>query len=159
MIRTVTDSRLANLGAGAIHDAFMTGPDAAIELYHGYTYSGHPLAAAACIATLDTLQEEGLLTRASELAPYWEEAVHSLKGLLHVIDVRNIGLIGAVEFEPIEGEPGKRAYDRFIEALGLGALVRATGDVIALAPPLIISKSEIDELIGIFTRALTSVRD
>ncbi|MTD94826.1 aminotransferase class III-fold pyridoxal phosphate-dependent enzyme [Hyphomicrobium sp. xq] len=144
---------------GKIHDAFMTGPDAAIELYHGYTYSGHPLAAAACIATLDTLQEEGLLTRANELAPYWEEAVHSLKGMPHVIDVRNIGLIGAVEFEPIDGEPGKRAYDRFLEALRLGALVRATGDVIALAPPLIISKAEIDELIGIFTRALTSVRD
>jgi beta-alanine--pyruvate transaminase len=100
-----------------------------------------------------------LLTRASELAPYWEEAVHSLRGLPHVIDVRNIGLIGAVEFEPIEGEPGKRAYDRFLEALRLGALVRATGDVIALAPPLIISNSEIDELIGIFARALTSVRD
>ena len=144
---------------GRIHDAFMTGPDAAIELYHGYTYSGHPLAAAACIATLDTLQEEGLLTRASSLAPYWEEAVHSLKGLPHVIDVRNIGLVGAVEFEPIEGEPGKRAYDCFLEALRLGALVRATGDVIALAPPLIISKSEIDELIGIFTRALKSVKD
>jgi beta-alanine--pyruvate transaminase len=144
---------------GKIHDAFMTGPDAAIELYHGYTYSGHPLAAAACIATLDTLQEEGLLSRASELAPYWEEAVHSLAGLPHVIDVRNIGLIGAVEFEPIDGEPGKRAYDRFLEALRLGALVRATGDVIALAPPLIISKAEVDELIGIFARALKSVTD
>jgi beta-alanine--pyruvate transaminase len=143
---------------GKIHDVFMTGADSAIELFHGYTYSGHPLAAAACIATLDTLQEQGLLTRASELAPYWEEAVHSLEGLPHVIDVRNIGLIGAVEFAPIEGEPGKRAYDRFIEALRLGALVRATGDVIALAPPLIISKAEIDELIGIFTRALKSVK-
>ena len=142
-----------------VHDAFMTGPEAAIELAHGYTYSGHPLACAACIATLDTLQEEGLLTRAAELAPYWAKAVHSLKGLPHVIDIRNIGLIGAVEFEPIAGEPGRRAHTRFIEAFRLGALVRATGDTIALAPPLIIEKNEIDELIDIFARALKSVQD
>jgi len=142
-----------------IFDAFMTGPEAAIEFYHGYTYSGHPLAAAACIATLDTLQEEGLFARAHELAPYWEEAVHTLEGLPYVIDVRNVGLIGAVEFAPIEGEPGKRAHSRFVEALRQGALVRATGDIIALAPPLIIERSEIDELIAIVSRVLRSVRD
>jgi beta-alanine--pyruvate transaminase len=142
-----------------IHDAFMHGPEAAIELHHGYTYSGHPLAAAACIATLEVLQEEGLLTRASELAPYWEEAVHSLKGLPHVIDIRNIGLIGAIELEPMANAPGARAYARFVEALRLGALVRVTGDTIALAPPLIISREEIDELIAIVGRALRNVRD
>ena len=139
-----------------IHDALMTGPEEAIELAHGCTYSGHPVACAACIATLDTYREEGLLTRAAELAPYWEEAVHSLQGLPHVIDIRNIGLIGAIEFEPTPGEPGKRAYERYLEAFKSGLLVRATGDIIALAPPLIIEKSEIDELIGVMTKVLKS---
>jgi beta-alanine--pyruvate transaminase len=141
-----------------IHDAFMTGPEPMIELSHGYTYSGHPLACAASIATLDTLQEEGLLTRAAEIAPYWEEAVHSLKGLPHVIDIRNIGLIGAIEFDPVPGEPGRRAHTRFVEAFNRGVLVRATGDTIALAPPLIIEKSEIDELIEVLTGVLKSVQ-
>ena len=139
-----------------IHDALMTGPEDAIELAHGYTYSGHPLACAACIATLDVYREEGLLTRAAELAPYWEEAVHSLKGLPHVIDIRNIGLIGAIEFEPAPGAPGKRAHARFVEAFNSGLLVRATGDTIALAPPLIIEKREIDELIGVMRKVLQS---
>ena len=140
----------------AIHDALMTGPEEAIELAHGYTYSGHPLACAACIATLDTYREEGLLTRAAELAPYWEAAVHSLKGLPHVIDIRNIGLIGAIEFEPAPGEPGKRAHMQFLEAFRNGLLVRATGDTIALAPPLIIERSEIDELIDVMQKVLRS---
>ncbi len=142
-----------------IYDAFMAGPEPAIELFHGYTYSGHPLACAASIATLDTLQEEGLLTRASELAPYWEEAVHSLRGLPHVIDIRNIGLIGAIEFEPFPDEPGKRAHTRFVEAFNRGILVRATGDVIALAPPLIIQKNEIDQLIGTLAEVLKTAVD
>jgi beta-alanine--pyruvate transaminase len=139
-----------------IHDALMTGPEEAIELAHGYTYSGHPVACAACIATLDTYREEGLLTRAAELSPYWQEAVHSLKGLPHVIDIRNIGLTGAIEFDPVPGEPGKRGYTRFLEAFKSGVLVRATGDTIALAPPLIIEKSEIDELIGVLKKVLKS---
>jgi beta-alanine--pyruvate transaminase len=142
-----------------VHEAFMHGPEPAIELSHGYTYSGHPLACAASIATLDTLQEEGLLTRASELAPYWEDAVHSLKGLPHVIDIRNIGLIGAIEFEPMAGEPGRRAHARFVAAFDSGILVRATGDTIALAPPLIIEKAEIDELVGVLADVLKSVGD
>ncbi len=137
-----------------VYDAFMNAPAGAIELAHGYTYSGHPLACAACIATLDTHLEEGLLTRAAELAPYWEDAVHSLKGLPHVIDIRNVGLIGAIEFEPIAGDPGRRAHTRFIEAFRLGLLVRATGDTIALAPPLIIDHDGINELIDVLTRAL-----
>jgi len=144
----------AVLVASKIYDALMTGPEEAIELAHGYTYSGHPLACAACIATLDTYREEGLLTRAAELAPYWEEAVHSLKGLPHVIDIRNIGLIGAIEFEPAPGEPGKRAHARFVEAFNKGLLVRATGDTIALAPPLIVEKAEINQLIGIMAGVL-----
>lgn len=144
---------------GEIYDAFMQGPESAIELFHGYTYSGHPLACAAAIATMDVLQAEGLLTRASELASYWEERVHSLVGLPHVLDIRNIGLIGAIEFEPIADAPGRRAHARFLEAFRRGILVRATGDVIALAPPLIISKDEIDHLIGTLGEVLQSVDD
>jgi beta-alanine--pyruvate transaminase len=137
-----------------IHSAFMQSPVSAIELPHGYTYSGHPLACAAAIATLDTMAEEGLLTRAGDLAAYWEEAMHSLAGLPHVIDIRNIGLIGAVELEPDAGEPGRRAYTRFVEAFERGLLVRATGDIIALAPPLTVTTGEIDEMIGILARVL-----
>ena len=132
----------------------MNGPEEAIDFFHGYTYSGHPVACAASIATLEVYKEEGLLTRAAELAPYWEEAMHSLKGLPHVIDVRNIGLIGAVEFDPVPGEPMKRAHTRFVEAFERGLLVRATGDIIALSPPLIIEKKEIDQLIDIFSSVL-----
>ena len=139
-----------------IHAAFMNGPEWMIDLFHGYTYSGHPVACAAAIGTLDTYAEEGLLTRAAELAPYWEERVHALKGLPHVIDVRNIGLIGAVEFEPYPAQPGKRAYDRFVTAFEAGLLVRQTGDIIALSPPLIISRNEIDELFDTFTAVLKS---
>jgi beta-alanine--pyruvate transaminase len=98
-----------------------------------------------------------LLTRAAELAPYWQGAVHSLKGLPHIVDIRNIGLIGAIEFDPVPGEPGKRAHSRFIEAFERGLLVRATGDTIALSPPLIIEKNEIDQLIDILSGVLKSV--
>lgn len=129
-----------------IHDAFMNGPEHLIELFHGYTYSGNPVASAAALATLDTYQEDGLLTRAAELASYWEDAVHSLKELPHVIDLRNLGLIGAIELEPIAGEPTKRAVTAFLEAYEKGFLIRTTGDIIALSPPLIIEKTEIDQL-------------
>ena len=129
-----------------IHDAFMTGPEHMIELFHGYTYSGNPIACAAAIGTLDTYKEEGLLTRGEELAPYWEEGLHSLKGEPHVIDIRNIGLIGAIELEPIAGQPTKRAFSAFLKAFERGALIRTTGDIIALSPPLIITKGQIDEL-------------
>ncbi len=137
-----------------IHDAFTNGPDWMIDFFHGYTYSGHPMACAASIGTLDTYQEEGLLTRAAELAPYWEERLHALKGLPHIIDIRNIGLIGAIEFDPVPGQPTKRAYDRFVKAYEHNLLVRQTGDIIALSPPLIISKSEIDELFDSLTMVL-----
>ncbi|MEQ1577504.1 MAG: aspartate aminotransferase family protein [Hyphomicrobium sp.] len=139
---------------GQVHDAFMGGPDWMIDFFHGYTYSGHPMACAASIGTLDTYQEEGLLTRATELAPYWEERLHALKGLPHINDIRNIGLIGAIEFDPIPGHPTKRAHERFVKAFENNLLVRATGDIIALSPPLIISKSEIDQLFDTLTMVL-----
>jgi beta-alanine--pyruvate transaminase len=137
-----------------IHDAFMTGPEHLIEFFHGYTYSAHPLTCAAGIATLDTYADEGLLTRAAELAPYWEQALHSLKDTKHVIDIRNIGLVGAIELEPIAGEPTKRAFSVFLECFERGVLIRTTGDIIALSPPLIISKEQIDELIGTISDVL-----
>ncbi len=102
----------------------MTGPENAIDLFHGYTYSGHPMAAAAALGTLETYQEEGLLTRAASLASYWEERMHALKGLPYVIDIRNIGLIGAVEFDSKPGAPGERAYNRFVQCFERGLLVR-----------------------------------
>lgn len=129
-----------------IHDAFMNGPEHMIEFMHGYTYSGNPIASAAALATLDTYEEEGLLTRAGELAPYFEEQLHSLKDCPHVIDIRNMGLVGAIELEPIAGEPTKRAFNAFLKAYEDGLLIRTTGDIIALSPPLIISREEIDIL-------------
>ena len=130
-----------------IHDAFMNGPEHLIEFFHGYTYSGNPIASAAALGTLETYKDEGLLTRVSELAPYWEEAVHSLKGEPNVIDIRNIGLMGAVEMAPIPGEPGKRGYNAIVKGFERGAMLRITGDIIALSPPLIITKGQIDELV------------
>lgn len=129
-----------------IYDAFMTGPENMIELFHGYTYSGHPIACAAALATLDTYEEEGLLTRAAELSDYWADALHALKGLPHVIDIRNLGLIGAIELEPIPGAPTKRAFQAFLDTYEKGVLIRTTGDIIALSPPLIITKGQIEHL-------------
>ncbi|HLJ64179.1 MAG TPA: aspartate aminotransferase family protein [Stellaceae bacterium] len=137
-----------------IHDAFMTGPQHMIELFHGYTYSGHPLASAAGLATLDVYAEEGLFENAAALSPYWEDAVHSLKGLPHVIDLRNLGLIAGIELEPIAGEPAKRAFDAFLRAYEEGLLIRTTGDIIALSPPLCLTKSHIDEIFGTLARIL-----
>lgn len=130
-----------------IHDAFMSGPEHMIEFFHGYTYSGNPIACAAALGTLDTYRDEGLLTRGAELASYWGDALHSLRDCPHVIDIRNIGLIGAIELAPISGEPTKRAFSAFLKAYESGYLIRTTGDIIALSPPLIITKAQIDELI------------
>ncbi len=130
-----------------IHDAFMTGPEHVIEFFHGYTYSGNPMASAAGLATIETYQEEGLLTRGAELAGYFEDGLHSLKGLPHVIDIRNIGLVGAVELEPVAGEPTRRAFQAFLDAYDKGLLIRTTGDIIALSPPLIVEKADIDFII------------
>ena len=112
----------------------MTGPAHMIELFHGYTYSAHPIACAAALATLDTYDEEGLLTRAADLAQYWEDGLHSLKDCPNVIDIRNLGLIGAIELSPIAGEPTKRAFSAFLKAYDDGILIRTTGDIIALVP-------------------------
>ena len=130
-----------------IYESFMNGPEHLIEFFHGYTYSGNPASSAAALATLDIYQREGLLTRAAEMAKHWEDALFSLKGLPHVIDIRTIGLVGAVELEPIEGQPAKRAFTAFLEAYEQGILIRTTGDTIAMSPPLIIDKSEIDFLV------------
>ncbi len=144
----------AVLTSGDIYDAFMTGPENAIELFHGYTYSAHPLACAAALATLDVYRDDGMFEHCAEIAPYWEEAVHSLKGLPNVIDLRNTGLIAGIELEPIAGEPTKRAFSAFLKAYDAGLLVRTTGDIIALSPPLMIEKSHIDEMFGIIAGIL-----
>jgi beta-alanine--pyruvate transaminase len=125
-----------------IHDTFMQGPENVIELFHGYTYSAHPAACAAALATLDIYERENLLTRAATLAPSWENAVHSLKGLPHVIDIRNYGLIGAVEMAPRPGKPGARGYEVFVNCFERGVLVRQSGDIIAMSPPLIIEPDQ-----------------
>ncbi len=138
----------------SIHDTFMQGPEHLIEFFHGYTYSGHPLACAAALGTLDTYADDGLLTRAAELEGYFADALHSLKGLPHVIDIRNLGLVGGVELMPIEGQPTKRAFDIFLDCWERGVLIRTTGDTIALSPPLIIGKRHIDQIVGTIADAL-----
>jgi beta-alanine--pyruvate transaminase len=138
----------------AIHDAFMQGPAGAIELFHGYTYSGHPVACAAAIAALDIYREENLFEKAIELGQYWEDAIHALKGLPNVIDIRNFGLIGAIEMAP---RPGAVGYDVFTHCFfDKNLLIRVTGDVIALSPPLILEKKHIDQ---IFQRIAEAIRE
>ena len=127
-----------------IYEAFMEGPENMVEFFHGYTFSGNPMACAAALGTLDTYQEDGLLTRATDLSDYWQQAVHSLKGLPHVIDLRNMGFIAGIELEPYPGKPTKRAFEAFLKAYEMGLLIRTTGDTIALSPPLIIEKTHID---------------
>ena len=139
-----------------IHDAFMHGPDSAIELFHGYTYSGHPVACAAAEATLDIYEKEGLFDRARRLSSEWENAVHSLKGLPHVIDVRNMGLVAGIELAS-SGTPGARGYECLVNCFEQGLLVRTTGDIIALSPPLTIETSHIDQLIERLTHVLKTL--
>ncbi|MBW4541194.1 MAG: aspartate aminotransferase family protein [Myxacorys chilensis ATA2-1-KO14] len=140
-----------------IYNAFMQGSEQMIELFHGYTYSGHPLACAAAQATLDIYEEEGLFERANTLAPYWEDAVHSLKGAPHVIDVRNLGLVAGIELESIAGQPSARAYDCMVRCFEQGLLIRTTGDIIALSPPLILEKQHIDQMIDLLGTVLKQV--
>jgi beta-alanine--pyruvate transaminase len=132
-----------------IYETIVSGSQTPIELFHGYTMSAHPLACAAGLATLDVFREQGLFERAARLAPYWEEALHSLRGLPHVIDIRNIGMIGGIEMEPRPGKPTARALEAFRACFDAGLLVRVTGDIIALSPPLIIETSQIDQMIDI----------
>ncbi len=141
-----------------VYDAFMQGPEHLIEFFHGYTYSAHPLACAAGLATLDTYAEEGLLTRASELQGYFAEALHSLRDAPHVIDIRNIGLVGGIELTPRPGAPTQRAFDVFLDAFHKqGVLLRTTGDTVALSPPLIIERTQIDQLVDTIRTALKRV--
>jgi beta-alanine--pyruvate transaminase len=147
----------AVLAKQGIHDAFMQGPEHLIEFYHGYTYSGHPLACAAGLATLDTYADEGLLTRAKEMEAYFAQGVHSLKDAPNVVDIRNIGLIGGIELAPRPGAPGLRAFDVFLDCFEHGLLIRTTGDTIALSPPLIIERSHIDQIIAMLDRAIRRV--
>ena len=128
-----------------IYDAFMSGPEQAIELFHGYTYSAHPVACAAGLAT-QRLYRQGLFDRARSLAPYWEDAVHSLKGRRHVIDLRAYGLVAGIELEPRADKPGARGYEALVRAFESGLLIRTTGDTIALSPPLIIERAQVDRI-------------
>ncbi|WP_226791941.1 aspartate aminotransferase family protein [Altererythrobacter sp. CC-YST694] len=141
-----------------IHDTIVnSAAPGTIDLFHGYTYSGHPLASAAAIATLGIYEREGLFEKAIELEDYWADAVHSLKGARHVIDCRNIGLIGGIELEPRPGAPGRRAMEAFHRAFDSGLLIRVTGDIIALSPPLILEQAHIDEIFGKLAEVLAKV--
>ncbi len=138
-----------------IYDAVVnSAPPDTVELFHGYTYSGHPLATAAAEATLDVYEEEGLFARAREIAPYFEQAVHALREMPNVIDVRNFGMVAGIELEPRPGKPAERAFKTFLKCYEKGVLIRTTGDIIALSPPLIISKQQVDELVGVLGDAL-----
>jgi len=131
----------------AIHDAFMHGPENAIELFHGYTYSGHPVAAAAALAALDVYRDEGLFERALTHEAAWADALHGLRGLPHVVDIRGIGLVGAIELASRPGAPGARAYEVFTRAFHQhDLLIRVTGDTIALSPPLVIEPAQIERI-------------
>ncbi len=140
-----------------VHDAIVQGPENAIELFHGYTYSGHPAACAAGLATLEIYRREGLLTRAAETAPGFEAAVHGLRDRRNVIDIRNLGLMAAVELQPRDGAPGARGFEAHVKALKAGALVRYTGDIIALSPPLIATPEELDRLASILGDVLDDI--
>ncbi len=142
-----------------IYQQFMDagGSENMIELFHGYTYSAHPVACAAGLAVMDIYKEEGLFERAHELAPYWQDAVHSLKGTRHVIDLRNLGLLAGIELEPIAGKPTARAFETFLQCYDRGVLIRTTGDIIALSPPLIVEKKQIDQIVGTISDVLKKV--
>jgi beta-alanine--pyruvate transaminase len=140
-----------------IYEAFMQGPESGIELPHGYTYSGHPVACAAALAALETYAEEDLFARAAELAPYFEDAAHGLKGLPHIIDIRNLGLVAGIELDPRPAAPGQRGYEAFTRCFEAGLLIRVTGDIIALSPPLIVSRQQIDELFGTLSTILKGI--
>ena len=138
-----------------IYSAFQDRDPKAIDLFHGYTYSAHPMAAAALIATLDVYREDGLFEHANERSSYWENALHSLKGTDPIIDIRNLGLVAGIEMEAKEGKPGTRGYDVFTNAFhNHDLLLRITGDTIALSPPLIAEKEHIDQIVDILRKII-----
>jgi beta-alanine--pyruvate transaminase len=147
----------AVFASGTVHDALMRGPERQIELFHGYTYSGHPAACAAGLATLDIYEKEGLLTRAATLAAKWEDSLHSLAALAPVIDVRAIGLMAGIELEPRPGAPGARGYELFVDCFERGLLIRVTGDIVALSPPLTLEERHIDEMIDLIAQGLRRI--
>jgi beta-alanine--pyruvate transaminase len=138
-----------------IYDTFMAS-SSGIELFHGYTYSGHPVACAAALATLNLYESEALLTRAQTLSAYWQNAAHALSDCPHVIDIRNLGFLAGIELEPIPGKPGARGFATFLKCYEKGALVRAAGDTIALSPPLVIDKQQIEQLFEILAEGISS---
>jgi len=140
-----------------VHDALMNGPEGVVELFHGYTYSGHPIGCAAGLATLHIYARDNLLTRAAAVAKYWHDAIMTLRDAPHVIDVRTIGLVAGIELAPRAGAAGARAYEVFVESFQRGLLVRVTGDIIALSPPLIIEHSQIDAIVEMIGKALHTV--
>ncbi len=141
-----------------VHDAIVYGgPANGIELFHGYTYSAHPVAAAACIATQDIYEREALFERAAEMAPKFEQAIHGLKGEPFVKDIRNLGLVGGIELESREGAPGTRAYDAFLKCFQNGVMPRFTGDILAFSPPLIVEDSHLDQIFESVRKALREV--
>ncbi len=160
MAKAITNAAVP-MGAVAcareIYDTILASSDTPIELFHGYTTSGHPLACAAGIATLNIYRDEGLFERAASLAPYWEEAMHSLRDAPHVIDIRNLGLIGGIELEPRPGAATHRALEAFRKCFDAGVLIRVTGDIIAFSPPLIIEKHQIDQIADTLRTALKQI--
>jgi len=140
-----------------IYESMLENADAPIELFHGYTYSGHPVACAAALATLDIYKEEGLFEHAGEQAPKIEKAAHSLKGTKHIIDIRNLGVIAALELEPRGNAVGARGFEVMKKAWDMGLMVRANGDTLACSPPLIVQDSQIDEMFTTVKSALEQV--
>jgi len=143
--------------SGQIYETMMDGADAPIELFHGYTYSAHPLACAAGLATLETYREDDLFARAASMQAYWQEALHSLADARHVIDVRNLGLVGGIELSPRAGAPTARALEVFETCFDEGLLIRVTGDIIALSPPLILETSHIDRMVETIRKVLERI--
>ena len=149
----------AVIASDAIHDAIMDagGPDYAIEFAHGYTYSAHPVACAAGIAALDVLQKEHMIERVRELAPYFEQAVHSLKGSRHITDIRNFGLAAGITLAALPGEPAKRPMEAALACWRKGVYVRFGGDTLQIAPPFIVERAEIDRLVETIRDSLSEV--
>ncbi len=141
----------------SIYDTLLERADTPIELFHGYTYSAHPLACAAGVATLNTLADEDLFARASDLSSYWEDAVHSLKDAKHVIDIRNFGLIAGIELEPRPGKVTERALEAYERCFDKGLLIRVTADIIALSPPLIVETDQIDRMVNTIREVLNKI--
>jgi beta-alanine--pyruvate transaminase len=157
-ITSATVPMSAVFASNKIYDTLIGAtPEGGIELAHGYTYSSHPLATAAALATLDVYRDEGIFARARDIAPYFEQAIHSLRGTRHIIDIRNLGLMGGIEIDPRPGQPGKRTYETFVKCFEAGVLVRQAGEVICLSPPLIVEKAQIDRIVETLGAVLNEV--